>query len=438
MGQQATGTSRVKDINGFWEIENNPISKAGVFMYSGKALKEFFPELIETEFYPVLRSPEVLSDPECVASFRLQPWVDNHPKVLLGDPAKGGIDPSQKGIEGVIGEKVYYDPEDQTLKGNLKIFSFTHDKRIDEGKIELSLGYRCKYKRVDGEYAGQNYVFAQYDIRGNHLASVDIGRMGQDVAVMDGFTFTIDSQEFITMPTAAVKKTPAAKKPAPKMNRIAAAVAGIMAYTADAAEGAVEGDTGEIASAVEIMKKVKPLLDQLSEMTSVADAPAMEPEDGVGDGGEGAPVVAADADAGGAAAAAGEKKDDKKEGAAMDAAEIQRLIAAGVAEAMKPFAPKITAAMDAGEMMREISARDALAKQLGPFIGTFDHAEMTHAQVAEYGVKKLELNAPKGQEIVALQGYLHGRTNQRAVSGSAMDAAEQTSLQAVDKLLFGA
>jgi hypothetical protein len=39
----------------------------------------------------------------------------------------------------------------------------------------------------------------QREIRGNHLALVENGRMGPDVAVLDHLTFTIDSKEFQQM-----------------------------------------------------------------------------------------------------------------------------------------------------------------------------------------------------------------------------------------------
>jgi hypothetical protein len=53
-----------------------------------------------------------------------------------------------------------------------------------------------------------------------------------------------------------------------------------------------------------------------------------------------------------------------------------------------------------------MAQRDRLAAALVKHVGTFDHAEMTAAQVAEYGCKKLGISAPKGQEGAALAGYL--------------------------------
>src|SRR5690606_18632680 len=45
----------------------------------------------------------------------------------------------------------------------------------------------------------QPYDAVQKEIRGNHLALVDRGRTGPDVAVQDRYPITCDSAEFITM-----------------------------------------------------------------------------------------------------------------------------------------------------------------------------------------------------------------------------------------------
>ncbi len=60
---------------------------------------------------------------------------------------------------------------------------------------------------------------------------------------------------------------------------------------------------------------------------------------------------------------------------------------------------------------------DRLSKVVGAFDGAMDIATATAADVAAYGVKKLKLNVPKGQETVALDAYLTGaETARREVS----------------------
>ena len=74
-------------------------------------------------------------------------------------------------------------------------------------------------------------------------------------------------------------------------------------------------------------------------------------------------------------------------------------------------------------VMADIASRDTLYKQVSPFIGAFDHAEMTAGEVAAYACGKLEIKAPKGQEVTALNGFLHGRQPAPAKPTFGFDAA---------------
>ncbi len=102
---QNTGESKqTPDINSMIEIKGNPISKTGVFPYLGKQIsEEFEPDKI----YQVYRPEEELADVECIASFKLVPWIDEH--VMLGSESEGLMDAGRKGVQGVIGEDVYYE-----------------------------------------------------------------------------------------------------------------------------------------------------------------------------------------------------------------------------------------------------------------------------------------------------------------------------------------
>lgn len=189
---------REYDGNGWFEIPEKKISLAGVFPYSGRQLGLTGPDA--DRIFQVLRPPEELSSPECLESFRLLPWVDNH--TMLGPKAQesipSAIPAEQKGVQGVIGEKVYF--KDGAIWANIKAFSESLAALIDAGKRELSAGYFCTYDIVSGIWEGQHYDAVQRNIRGNHLALVNEGRMGPEVAVVDHFIFTFDSKEFVMEP----------------------------------------------------------------------------------------------------------------------------------------------------------------------------------------------------------------------------------------------
>lgn len=179
---------RVTDTNGFFEVKRNPLSLVGVFPYSGRMIGADEPDKV----YNVYRPAEELGSDECIASFRLIPFVDDH--TMIGE---GATDAERKGVHGVIGEEVTF--EDGTLYGNIKVFSSSLATLIENGKKELSCGYRCEYEFASGTFNGVQYDAIQRNIRGNHLALVEEGRMGKEVAVLDSMVFTFDTKELLTM-----------------------------------------------------------------------------------------------------------------------------------------------------------------------------------------------------------------------------------------------
>ena len=176
-------SKRVVDINGWITIKDNPILKAGIFPYLGSEIGQGEP----TRVYKVLRSEEELSKPETIKSFELVPLINEH--FVLGEL---GTDTDDKPIDGIVGESIYF--EAPYLNANIKVFGKHIKKLIEVGKIELSAGYSCKYIPVENN---PDYDFIQTDIRANHLALVEAGRNGSDVAVQDALKFTLDSKELL-------------------------------------------------------------------------------------------------------------------------------------------------------------------------------------------------------------------------------------------------
>lgn len=358
-------TSRIEDINGFIEIRNNPISKEGVYDYSGAQIKHPDPAR-HGEIFKVYRPAEELSAPECIASFRLLPFVDEH--AMLGAEDMGSMPAERKGVHGMIGENVFFDPP--YLRGNLKIVSESLKNSINGGKIELSPGYRCMYEHTPGVWNGQHYDAVQRNIRGNHLALVAEGRTGHDVAVLDRMTFTIDTKEIAAM---ADEKTP---------------------------------ESGGLSRIKELIAELKPLLAEQEE------AAAMLAELGLGAGpGSGEEKPVADEELPPEKVA--EEVADEEMPPAEDkgTTDMEKAMDAKIAKLEEKLS-KIeagTAAMDSA-ILGGIADRDTLASKLSDFVGTFDHARMTVQQVAEYGVEKLGVPCAKGAERVAVEAYLHGRT----------------------------
>lgn len=377
-------SNRKTDINGFLEIKDNPISKIGVFPYSGRAIGAEDPDKI----YMVYRPEEELSDPETIESFKFLPWIDDHPDgKLLGDGA-GYEAPEDKGIDGATGESVYY--KDGTLFANIKAFANKLKKAIKNGKIELSAGFRCLYEKASGTFNGQAYDYIQRSIRGNHLALVDQGRMGPEVAVLDRFTFTFDAKEL----EMADENKEVAQDQEPTMAEVVAMVKDLAEKVAKITEGKVEVE-------------VEPAADE-DPKKAVEEAAAMAKDEDM-------------------EKPEGDACDEDKEKSGMDAMEKRLAKLEAENKALKAGAVK--------SVVAEVAQRDSLAKRLTPHIGAFDHAEKTLVEVAEYGVKKLGINVPKGHEITALNSYLAAKSTTGA--SVALDGAQRKNSSVIDSYLSG-
>jgi len=351
-------SSRTYDVNGWAEIKGNPISKVGVFQYSGNQIS---PDLEPDRIYNVYRPEEELSNLETIESFKLLPWTDEH--AMLGE----GLTPAEKkGIQGVIGENVYF--EDGFLKGNLKIFSNKLAELIDSGKKELSIGYRCLYDIVAGVYNGVKYDAIQRQIRGNHVALVNEGRSGHDVAVLDHFVFTID--------TKGIKMSDMEKKPDNEVN-----------------------DEEEEISLTDLYKMVKELKDEHERILEhlnnekrddeIEEEVSEEVEEQIEEDSDEDPDILVSKT---------ELNEDeekncemKKPGNSMDS--MKRSI------------------------FKEMAVRDALVKRLQPHIGVFDHREKTLNEVAKYAIKRLNVKCLKGHEHAAIEGFLSGARVSRPAIG---------------------
>ena len=346
----------MSDLNGFYELKDTPLTKVGIFPYSGSQIDasgEY--GLDPSKVYLVYRSEEELRKDECVESFKLIPWVDDH--VMIG-PREEGLTPAEeKGVEGVIGEDVYF--KDGYLLGNVKIFSQNLADKVKNGKNQLSIGYRCKYIKQSGTYANQMFDFVQTELRGNHLALVKEGRAGPDVSVtLDHFLISMDGLSM------------AEKEMLNKDEELEISENQEMTpdeETETSSEPSMEQKINEmsqkIASIMASLEKLQ-LLEKQEQEETASDEDKEEKDK----------QMTSDQD---------DEEKKEKESNSMDSRLLKVLY-------------------------KDIPKRDMLAKKLSNVIGTFDHSEKTLQEVAVYGVKKLNLNCPKGHEVALLEGYFNG------------------------------
>ncbi|MBS0859627.1 DUF2213 domain-containing protein [Providencia rettgeri] len=404
-------TKRTYDNNGWLEVKDNPISKVGVFDYLGAEIGAPIPDKI----YRVLRPPEELASEETINSFKLTPFIIEHE--MLG---KYATPAEKKGIQGVIGENVYFDPP--YLRANIKIFSDVALSNIDSGKIDLSPGYRSKYEFTSGIYEGQHYDVIQRHLRGNHLALVDEGRTGPDVAVQDHLVITIDTKELIRMNEEENKEKQTADEgafTAEQVTALKSIIAEVIAQTKPSTDENLEEEKKSTDANPEEEQKAE-------EAVTAAEVAAEEATTGTPEAVEAAEVAIE------TAVEAIEEAKEHLDQATTDSLNrrIKRLkngigtmdeIASLKRKIKRLEASKPT--MDTGELLKQIGERDSLAHKLTPFLGVFDHAAMTKQQVAEYGVDKLGIQCGKGNEAIALDAWMQGRVPDSQKVTATMDSA---------------
>lgn len=345
-------SARTYDLNRFFLVADNPISREGVFDYSGGQIGADD----KSRIYKVYRPADELSDPETLDSFKLMPIIDDH--TMLGEDFTPAED---VGVHGVIGENVQV--TDGVMTANLKIFSSSLAQKIKSGKTELSCGYRCVYDFTPGEWNGQKYDAVQRQIRGNHLALVDEGRMGPQVAILDHMVFTVDAKEL----------EPAMDEELKAM--LAAIVARLEKLEAG---GATDEDEPE--------EKAKD-----EDLARKEEAAGSTDEDKPDDMDKSYDEDKPDEDAA--------DMEDPSKANAMDA------VTKELAALRKQVAGMVV--MDEAAVINTLARKSSLAERLAVHVGVFDHSAMTFDGVVKYGLDKLGLkDIPKGGEAVALDAAL--------------------------------
>lgn len=393
------------DHNDFWYIKDNPLSKVGVFPYLGKQISS---ELEPDKIYQVYRPAEELLSEATVNSFKLLPIVDDH--TMLGTEP-GMMPAEEKGVHGTSGSDVY--GKDGKLYGDLKIYSETLKDEIEAGKKELSMGYFCDYELTPGTFDGQHYDAVQRNIRGNHIALVEEGRMGSDVRVMDR-KITMDSMKEINSMVKSAKRgnRQAFDEDVDKRELIRE----VMAIAAKPNEDFAGGEQEKEET---IAKKLEEMSYNRSE-SGTANDDEVDKREGIRQ------IMAIVREAGGSeeqireAAGIAEKisyNDSERSGndeePKKDGEDEEPESCAGDEdedEEKKSEIKELKESMDAmpKAVFAELAKRDRLYKtiQEKTGIGTFDCSLMTEKEVARYACDKLDLGAAKGEEIAVLKGYL--------------------------------
>ncbi|KCB33773.1 PF09979 family protein [Bordetella hinzii CA90 BAL1384] len=172
-------TVRRIDADGRMHVEISNISKATVNPYRGSEIPDWEAlGLDANRIYFLLRDPQELE--KAATTFNNIPLLSKHIPVSAADPQK-------EFVVGATGSNASY--QAPYLKNSLVVWDAVAIALIesDEQK-ELSSAYRYRADMTPGVYEGVAYDGVMRDIRGNHVALVEVGRAGPDVVVGDSST----------------------------------------------------------------------------------------------------------------------------------------------------------------------------------------------------------------------------------------------------------
>jgi hypothetical protein len=182
-------SARTQDQNGYLLVEGCPVSSFGIFQYSAAQVGlDGDPNRIVNVFRP----ESVVSDPEFISSLQIVPLINDHEMLSGFKGDKSATAPEEYGVDGVMFGVGYAKP---WARGDLKIFSRSMQSDLSGGKKDLSLGYTCDFLMESGTFDGQQYEVVQTNMRGNHIALVDVGRV-PGARVLDGKKLCFDSLDF--------------------------------------------------------------------------------------------------------------------------------------------------------------------------------------------------------------------------------------------------
>ena len=175
-------SARSVDADGRLHVSKTNISKAVVNPYYGREIPGWQELGLDGDkVYSLYRDPAELS--KGAGTFNNLPILNKHIPVTVDAPQKDNV-------VGSIGSDVTFDAP--YLQASMCIWDASAIAGVEsEKQCELSCGYRYDPDMTPGVTSdGEAYDGVMRNIRGNHLALVEVGRAGPDVVVADSNPFT--------------------------------------------------------------------------------------------------------------------------------------------------------------------------------------------------------------------------------------------------------
>lgn len=315
---------RYSEKDGHLHVESSHITKAMVSPYYGHEIPGYEQLGLQPDrVYQLLRDPDELA--KAADTFNRLPLLMQH------KPSSADDHPRDLTVGATGSDAVWRPPY---LDVSLTVWDGEGIAGIESrDQCELSCGYYYDADMTPGEYEGIRYDGVMRNIKGNHVALVDVGRAGHDVVVGDKNPFHEEKPMTLKTRFDALR---------------AKAKTGTLAMDAD------------IAAVAELLEDLAPVIEKLSDdpAPQATPAPAEDEElfDSIPDGEDPAAfekdevtgkyrrkAVAQDEDPAGTPAEQ-----------AMDAATVRRMVAKAQADAVKQARADAAALVQAQEKVRPL------------------------------------------------------------------------------------
>lgn len=414
----AIKSSRRIDDNGFLHVAACPITSFGVFDYA-RVEAELPGD--PNEIVKVLRQQETVSSADFIASCQNLPIIDDHTYIegVVTDSAgeEAGMDPDKKGVCGAM-TNVRFDEESGWVVADLVFYSRSMIRQITaDKKVELSLGYTCKFLPCEG----QAYSAEQVDMTGNHLALVDRARV-PGARVLDS-AFSNQSLEDVQMPKPTKVKALDSSSVEKLREVLLPALQQFLSEESQEPEHQEQPQQPAAVDDDELTDEERAATE--AEAGAVAaeqgEEPAVEAEQGEGD-----IVSALKALLGALSGAAGDEAPDEN---GENGPDDEQTVGGDEDDNEEQVAAK-PAAVSMDAMFAAVAKRDALYARVSKVVGAFDHAAMSHDKLAKYSVKKLGIKCGDGAELIAIDAYLNGVE----AAGKAAISAEKSTKKVGDSM----
>lgn len=172
------GTKRKKTKDGYLIVKDNKLARPGILTYLAGELD--FPGKNPMDIVRIYRPPQLVFDEEVIDSFRSKPVTINHPpeSVTAANYRDMAVGISKDDVR----------KEDDFMVGSIVVTDCEAVKQIEDGTLEISLGYQadCDYRPGQSNYGAYDGQFTK--MTGNHIALVRKGRCGSSCRVSDAKT----------------------------------------------------------------------------------------------------------------------------------------------------------------------------------------------------------------------------------------------------------